>query len=55
MVALYAAWYDFVRIHKTLKVPPAMEAGVSGHLMLLEDVVGVVDEWEANQKAIVSN
>jgi hypothetical protein len=50
MVALYAVWYNFVRIHKTLRVTPAMEAGVSDHLMSLEDVVGIVDEWETNQK-----
>jgi IS1 family transposase len=55
MVALYAVWYNFVRIHKTLKVAPAMEAGVSDRLMSLEDVVGIVDEWEANQKAENSN
>ena len=55
MVALYAVWYNFVRIHKTLKVAPAMEAGVSDRLLSLEDVVGIVDEWEANQKAENSN
>ncbi len=55
MVALYAVWYNFVRIHKTLRVTPAMEAGVSDHLMSLEDVIGIVDEWEANQRAEKSN
>ncbi len=28
MVALYALWYNFVRIHKTLRVTPAMAAGI---------------------------
>jgi len=50
MIALYAVWYNFVRIHKTLRVAPAMEAGVSDHLMSLEDVVRIEDEWEASQK-----
>jgi IS1 family transposase len=50
MVALYAAWYNFVRIHKTLKVTPAMEAGVTDRLWSLADMVGIVDEWEANQR-----
>ena len=50
MVALYATWYNFVRIHKTLKVTPAMEAGVSDHLLSLEDMVGIVDEWEVAQE-----
>jgi len=51
MVALNATWYNFVRIHKTLRVTPAMEAGVTDRLWSLEDMVGVVDEWGANQKA----
>jgi hypothetical protein len=50
MVALYAGWYNFVRIHKTLKVTPAMEAGVTDRLWSLADVVGIVDEWEAVQE-----
>jgi len=50
MVALYAVWYNFVRIHKTLRVSPAMESGVADHLFSFEDLVGIVDEWEANQK-----
>ena len=32
MVALYALWYNFVRIHKTLKVTPAMEARIEKRL-----------------------
>jgi IS1 family transposase len=55
MVALYAVWYNFVRIHKTLRVAPAMAAGVTEHLWSLEDVIGIVDEWEAAQKAENSN
>ncbi len=55
MVALYAAWYNFVRIHKTLKVTPAMQAGVTERLWSLDDVVDVVDEWEAAQKVENSN
>ena len=29
MVALYTTWYNFVRKHKTLRVAPAMAAGIS--------------------------
>jgi hypothetical protein len=47
---LYAFWYNFVRIHKTLRVTPAMESGIVDHLFAFEDSVGIVDEWEANQK-----
>lgn len=42
-VALYFMHYNFARIHKTLKVTPAMEAGVSDHLWSLEDIVGLAN------------
>ena len=50
MVALYAVWYNFVRIHKTLRCAPAMAAGVTETLLSLEDIVRIVDEWEASQR-----
>jgi hypothetical protein len=50
MVALYAVWYNFIRIHKTLRVTPAMEAGVTDRLFSNEELIGIVDEWEATQK-----
>jgi len=50
MVALCAVWYNFIRIHKTLRVTPAMEAGVTDRRFTYEELVGIVDEWEANQK-----
>lgn len=37
-LALYFAFYNFVRIHKTLKVTPAMAAGVTDRLWSLEDI-----------------
>jgi len=43
MVALYALWYNFVRIHKTLRVTPAMAAGISDRLWSMEDVVALID------------
>src|SRR5215217_253010 len=36
MVALYTAWYNFVRIHKTLRTTPAMAAGVTDRLWSME-------------------
>jgi hypothetical protein len=30
MVAIYAVFYNFTKVHKTLKVTPAMEAGLTG-------------------------
>jgi len=44
MVALYALWYNFVRIHKTLRTSPAMAAGIEKRLWSMEDVVALIDE-----------
>ena len=44
MVALYTVWYNFIRIHKTLRVTPAMEAGLSDTLWDMEDLVRIMDE-----------
>lgn len=38
-VSLHFAHYDFVRIHKTLRMTPAMAAGVENRLWLLEELV----------------
>jgi hypothetical protein len=43
MVALYALWYNFVRIHKTLRTSPAMAAGIESRLWSMEDVVAMID------------
>ena len=43
MVALYTVWYNFCRIHKTLRVTPAMESGVSKTVRDAEWIVGLVD------------
>lgn len=43
MVALYTVWYNFVRIHKTLRASPAMAAGVSDRLWDMADVVALID------------
>ena len=42
-IALYTVFYNFCRIHKTLRVTPAMEAGVSKTLRDAEWIVGLVD------------
>jgi IS1 family transposase len=43
MVALYTVWYNFARMHKTLRCSPAMAAGLSKTLWSMEDVVGLID------------
>jgi IS1 family transposase len=46
MVALYALWYNFVRIHKTLRTSPAMAAGIETRLWSMEDVVRLIEQRE---------
>lgn len=38
-IALHFVFYNFVKIHKTLRVPPAMEAGLIKRLMTIKDIV----------------
>ena len=40
-VALHFMHYNFGRIHKTLRVTPAMEAGVSDHVWSLEEIASL--------------
>jgi hypothetical protein len=50
-IAIYFMHFNFVRIHQTLRVTPAMAAGVSKTLWSMMDVVRIVDEWEIAQKS----
>jgi hypothetical protein len=34
--------YNFARIHQTLRVTPAMEAGISNHIWSLEEIVNLL-------------
>jgi hypothetical protein len=42
-VALRFMYYNFGRIHRTLRVTPAMEAGISDHVWTLEEIVRSAD------------
>jgi hypothetical protein len=46
MVALCALWYNFVRVHKTLRTSPAMAAGIDTRLWSMDDVVRLIEERE---------
>jgi hypothetical protein len=49
-VAIYFMHYNFVRIHQTLRVTPAMAAGVTAKLWELADMVKVLEDWEAGRE-----
>ena len=48
-VAMHQMFYNFVRIHQTLRVTPAMAAGVTDNLWEVSDLVAVIEAWEAEQ------
>jgi IS1 family transposase len=50
-VALHFAYYNFVRIHKTLRVTPAMAAGVTDKLWEIGDLVAVLEATENSYSA----
>ncbi len=41
-IALHYMHYNFCRVHKTLRVTPAMEAGLAGHVWGIEELVGLL-------------
>jgi IS1 family transposase len=48
-VALHFMYYNFVRIHQTLKITPAMAAGVADRLWEMGDIVSVIEAWEISE------
>jgi IS1 family transposase len=47
-VAMHFVYYNFVKIHKTLRVTPAMEAGLITKMMEFEDMVKLTDLYQRN-------
>jgi IS1 family transposase len=45
MVAIHAVYYNFARIHKTLRITPSMAAGLSDHVWTLEEIVMMADRY----------
>ena len=38
-VSLFMAWYNFVRVHQTLRVTPAMEAKLTDHVWTIRELL----------------
>ena len=41
--AIYAVWYNWLRIHKTRRVTPAIASGLSKTLLTWEDLIALID------------
>lgn len=49
-VAIYFMWYNFVRVHQTLRVTPAMEAGVTAKLWTVLDMIALLPKPVAKKR-----
>lgn len=41
MVAVFMVWYNFCRVHQTLRITPAMQAGLTDHVWTISEML----EW----------
>jgi len=51
-VALWFMYYNFCRVHTTLRVTPAMEAGISDHVWTIEELCRLLPETASATKRI---
>jgi hypothetical protein len=51
-VAIWFMYYNFVRVHSTLRVTPAMEAGISDHVWSIEELCSLLPQPESAAKRI---
>ncbi len=49
-VALHFMYYNFAKIHKSLRVTPAMEAGISDHVWSLEEIARLMPKPAAKKR-----
>ena len=49
-VSLHFMHYNFARIHKSIRVTPAMQAGIAAHVWTIEEIVRLVAEPEAKKR-----
>lgn len=49
-VALHFMYYNFGRIHKSLRVTPAMEAGIADHVWSIDEIAALIPEPVAKKR-----
>ena len=50
MIALYTVWYNWARVHKTLRTSPAQAAGLTDRLLDMSDIVALIDDNAATER-----
>ena len=43
--------YNFARVHKTLRITPAMPAGIADHVWSLDEIAGLISEPAPKKRA----
>lgn len=54
-VAIYFTWYNFGRVHQTLKMTPAMKAGIATHVWTVDEMIELLTKEEPKSSRPVSN
>lgn len=50
-IAIHYMHYNFCRIHETLRVTPAMEAGIADHVWSIEEMINLLDTHSVGSRA----
>jgi IS1 family transposase len=50
-VALHFTYYNFCKIHQTLRVTPAMESGLSDHVWSVDELIGLLSSADQQQQS----
>jgi IS1 family transposase len=50
-LALYFVWYNFARLHKSIRMSPAMAIGLTDTLWDMEDVLRLIDRYQPQQNS----
>jgi hypothetical protein len=54
-VAIWFMYYNFCRIHQTLRVTPAMESGISNHVWTIEELCELLPQPVSSTRAAEKN
>jgi hypothetical protein len=54
-VAIWFMYYNFCRVHQTLRVTPAMEAGISNHVWSIEEMCELLPKRVSGARAAENN
>lgn len=49
-ISLYFAFYNFCRVHQTLRITPAMQAGLTDHVWSVEELAALLPEPQAKKR-----